>query len=266
MTIRKHRTAVVTGGSSGIGKATAELLAARGWYVYELSRSGEGGKGITHIACDLAKSEDISAAFNHIEEESGAIELLVNNAGMGVSGATELLDETEVRRMVDIDLLAPWLCCKAAIPLLRQTKGRIINVSSVAAVFAIPYQSFYTAVKAGINGLTQALALELKPFGISVTALLPGDVHTGFTAARVKDMRGNELYQGAVSRSIAVMEHDEAHGMPPQKLAERIVQLAGKYKVKPFYSCGFKYQLFLFLGKILPCALVTKILGKMYCK
>ena len=259
------KTAVITGGSSGIGKETCRLFSEKGWQVYELSRSGRDKDNIRHINCDLTQSQQISEAFSLIAEECDGIDLLVNNAGIGVSGASELLDEAEVRRLLDIDLLAPWLCSKAALPLLRPKKGRIINISSVAAVFAIPFQSFYTAAKAAINGITQAMALELAPFGISITALMPGDVHTGFTDARIKNKEGGQLYKGAVNRSVAIMEHDEKAGMPPQKLALRIYDLANKEKVKPFYSCGFKYKFFLFLGKILPCSLVTRILGMMYC-
>ena len=262
----KKKTVVITGGSSGIGAATAELLAEKGWQVFELSRSGVDRENIRHIHCDLTKSEDITAAFQQIAKAMPQLDLLINNAGMGVSGATELLEEDQVRRLMNIDVLAPWLCCKAALPLLRPAKGRIINISSVAAVYAIPYQSFYTAAKAAINGLTQALSLELAPFGVSVTALMPGDVKTGFTAARIKNNEGKDIYGESIAASLAVMEHDEEMGMEPRKLAEKVLQLAEKRKVKPFYSCGFKYQLFLFLGKLLPCSLVTKILGMMYCK
>ena len=261
-----ERVVVITGGSSGIGKAIAERFAATGNTVYELSRSGKSTPYIRHITCDLTDSAQIKAAFAELAQSCRRIDILINNAGMGVSGATEFIAEDEARCLMDIDFFAAWLCAKEALPLLRKSKSaKIINISSVAAVFAIPFQSFYSAAKAAINALSSALALELRPFGIQVTAFMPGDIKSGFTAARVKNEAGSELYGQAIADSVAIMERDESKGMEPYRIADAVYNLCTRAKLKPLYTCGLKYKFFLFLGKILPCSLIQLILRMMYC-
>jgi len=256
---------VLTGGSSGIGRATAKLLAEAGHQVYELSRSGADGPNIRHLTVDLTEEEQIAAAFQRIGQEAGRIDVLINNAGMGISGPVELTTSSDARYQLDIDFFAAFFCIKYALPWLRQAQqgARIINISSLAGIYAIPYQAFYSVAKFGVNALTLALATELRDFGISVTALMPGDVKTGFTAARRKYGHDGELYRG-VEKSLAGAERDEQTGKPPEVLAARIVQLMNKKKVKPFYSCGFKFQFFIFLGRILPTAVANAIVRNMY--
>ena len=260
------RIVVITGGSSGIGQATAAVFAAAGDTVYELSRSGVSQGNIRHLDCDLTDSAQIAAAFAAISAAEPRIDILINNAGIGVSGATEAISEEEARQLMDVDFFAAWLCAKQALPLLRHSDdARIINISSVAAVFAIPFQSFYSAAKAAVNALSSALALELRPFGIQVAALMPGDIKSGFTAARVKNSSGAELYGPAIAASVAVMERDESQGMPPQRIAGAVFRLCACRRLKTLYTCGAKYKFFLFLGKILPCRLIQLILRLMYC-
>ena len=190
-----QRVVVISGGSSGIGKALTELYIAQGDQVYELSRSGMDRPGLVHLTVDLRQEAQIAAAIERIGREAGRIDLLLNNAGMGVSGALERTESAQARLLFDVDFFAVYLCCKYALPWLRQsTDGRIITTSSVAAVFSIPYQSFYSAAKAAVNAMTLALANEVRPFGIQVAAFLPGDVRTGFTTARIKDEDGDPLY------------------------------------------------------------------------
>jgi len=258
------KTAVITGGSSGLGKAAAELFACHGWQVYELSRSGKDGENIRHIYCDMAESSSIQAAFAQIADAAPDIDLLINNAGMGIAGAAELQEEADVRRIIEVDMIAPWLCAKAALPLLRKNGGRIINISSVAAVFALPYQSFYSGVKAAISSISQSMGIELAGSGVSVTCLMPGDVKTGFTESRVSSVAAEPLYGDRPARSLAVMEKDEQNGMDPKTIAAKLLSLAEKTKVKSLYTCGGKYKLFLLLGKILPCSAINKIVSVMY--
>lgn len=254
------KTAVITGGSSGIGKATAVLLSESGYRVYELSRSGQSGSGVTHVTADLTDEPSVRAAFDSIPEAH--IDLLVCNAGMGISGAVEHTALQDARFLFNVNFFGAAACVAAA--RRRMSGGRIILLSSVAAVLPIPYQSYYSASKAAINALTLCLRSELKIFGISVCALLPGDVATGFTAARIKNDTGDSDYQGRIRRSVAVMEKDERSGMSPQVLARRIFRLAEKRYVKPFYSCGLSYQFFCLLAKLLPRSVSNWLVGKIY--
>lgn len=258
------RIVVITGGSSGIGLAAAQAFAKAGDRVYELSRSGADAESIRHIQADLADEAQIESAFAAIGAEAGRIDILINNAGWGISGPLETTDSAAARQLFDIDFFAAFLCAKYALPWLRQagSGAKIINISSVAAVFAIPYQSFYSAAKAAVNALTFSLANELRGFDIGVTALMPGDVASNFTANRQKQ-DDSGLYPAAEG-AVAAMERDEKAGMQPEKIAARLLAIAAKPKVKPLYSCGFKYQFFLFLGKILPCDTVNYIVSKMY--
>ena len=255
--------AVITGGSSGIGRAACEAFAKEGWRVYELSRSGRDREGIVHIGADLSDEESVKAAFSLVAQREGKIDLLINNAGYGISGAAELTDISTVKQMMDVDFYGVLRCVKHCVPIMRHSGGgRIINMSSVAAVMPIPFQSFYSCAKSAVNSLTFTLANELKPFNISVCALMPGDVKTGFTDARQKQT--GDVYKGAIERSVAVMEHDERSGMSPEYIASCLLKMAKKKKVSPLYTGGSKYRVFVFLKRLLPDRLVNYILGKMY--
>ncbi|HOB34326.1 MAG: SDR family NAD(P)-dependent oxidoreductase [Firmicutes bacterium] len=260
------RVAAVTGASRGIGLAIARLLASKGWVVYNLSRRPAETDGIRDIATDVTDEEAVARAMAQIEAECRRLDLLVNNAGFGIAGAAEFTKLEDARRQFDVNFFGVLACIKAALPLLKTTRGRIINISSAAAVFAIPFQSFYSATKASVNILTNALANELKPFGVSICALQLGDVRTEFTSARVTSLEGNEVYGGAISRSIAVMERDEQNGMTPEYIAAQVYKIARKKRVKPLYTIGLKYKLFVFLNKLLPNSFVNYVVGKMYVK
>lgn len=262
-----QRVIVISGASGGIGRATAEQFAAHGDTVYDLSRSGSSAGRIRHIDCDLNDAAQIVRAFDQIGAEAGRIDALINNAGFGISGAVEYTDPADIRRLFNIDLFAAAGCVQAALPWLRKSEtARIINISSVAAVFAIPFQSYYSAVKAALLLWSEGLAHELAPTGVQVTAMLPGDVKTGFTQARHKNPAGHERYGERIARALQVMEHDEQNGMPPEKIAAAIYRLTGKRKLKPRYTVGVKYHCFLFLGRVLPASLAHRIVGAMYDK
>jgi len=184
------RVCVLTGGSSGIGKATALLLANNGFTVYELSRKGADADGIFHITADVTEPEQVKAAVTQVLAAEGQIDLLVNNAGFGISGAVEFTDPKEAFSQLNVNFFGSLNCIQAVLPTMRAQKGgHIVNISSVAAPIAIPFQSFYSATKAATNSLTLALRNEVKPFGVKVCAILPGDVKTGFTAARRRAAR-----------------------------------------------------------------------------
>ena len=206
--------AVITGGTSGIGKATALCLREAGYTVYELSRREQGVEGLHHIRCDITDEDQVRAAVAEIIGQAGRIDVLINNAGFGISGAVEFTDTAEAQRLLDVNFFGMVRMNKAVIPHMRQAgRGRIVNLSSVAAPCPIPFQAYYSAGKAAVNAYTMALANELRPFGITVCAVQPGDIHTGFTAARVKTMAGDDVYQGRIGRSVQRMEHDEQTGM-----------------------------------------------------
>lgn len=258
------QTVVITGASSGIGRAAAKRFAARGDRVYDLSRHGAGDPGVIHIDADVTRPETLQAAAEQITAAAGGIDLLICCAGMGVSGAVEFIPESDLRRQFEVNLFGTIHTVKAVLPVMRQARGgRVICVSSVAAVYAIPFQAYYSAGKAAINAFADALRAEVKPFGISVCAVMPGDIATGFTAAREKTVAGEDVYTSAAS-AVAKMEQDERNGMSPDAVAALIEKLADKKRVAPLYTVGLSYKALVFLKRLFPAALASKIVGEMY--
>ena len=142
--------------------------------------------------------------------------------------------------------------------------GTIINLSSVAAELAIPFQAFYSATKAALSSMSGSLRNEVAPFGIKVSCVLPGDVKTDFTSSRKKNVKNTPEYGERIKRAVAAMERDEENGLPPSLIAKKIVKLACANNPPVAVSGGAKYAVFLFLNRILPKRLVSFILGKMY--
>lgn len=261
------KIAIVTGGTSGIGRETALYLTQNGCTVYELSRRAEGVEGLRHISADVTDEESVRRAVEQILQEAGRIDILVNNAGFGISGAVEFTDTEEAKRQFDVNFFGMVRMNRAVIAVMRkQGGGRIVNLSSVAAPVPIPFQTYYAASKAAINSYTMALANELRPFGVTVCAVMPGDIHTGFTAARHKVGEGDELYGGRISRSVRRMEHDEQTGMDPAKAGAFVGRVALKGGHKPLYTIGFAYQAAVLLTKILPAQALNWLIGRIYAK
>lgn len=261
------RVVIITGGSSGIGFETAKALAQRGCIVYEFSRRDAEFDFMRHIRCDIANEDQVKTAVQAVIEREGRIDVLVNNAGFGISGAMEFTEETDARRLMDVNLFGMNNMIRAVLPHMRaQKSGRIVNLSSVAGALAIPFQAWYSISKAAVNALTMALANEVKPFGISVCSVMPGDIKTGFTAAREKSIAGDDVYSGRIEKSVSRMEKDEQNGMSPAVAGRFIARLALKRSVSPYNTIGWMYKCCILLGKILPGRMIRFILYHMYAK
>lgn len=257
----------LTGGSSGIGRATAEALRDMGYTVYEGSRRESIVPGITHLSLDVTDESSVLSAVHEILTYEGKIDILINCAGSGISGAVEFTDTADVMRQMEVNFMGVVHVTKAVLPSMRERNaGRIVNISSVAAAFPIPFQTYYSASKAAVNAYSMALANEVKPFGITVTAVQPGDIRTGFTASRSKSFAGEAAYNGRISRSVRRMEKDEENGMDPQIAGRYIAKLATRKTCKPICTIGFGYRVLCLLAKLLPCSLVNTLIGILYAK
>lgn len=262
-----HKVAFVTGGSSGIGLCTALALHEAGCEVYEMSRKPMQNSGLHHISGDVTKPETVEAAVSQIIEAEGKIDILINNAGFGISGAVEFTELEAAKRQLDVNFFGMVTVCRAVLPYMRQAGGgRIVNVSSVAAAIPIPFQTFYSASKAAINSYTMALANEVRPFGITVCAVMPGDIRTGFTAAREKAQVGDECYGGRIARSVAGMEKDEQTGMKPETAGAFLAKTALKKRVKPLYAIRLDYKFFVMLSRLLPVRWLNALVYLLYAK
>ena len=259
------KIAIVTGGSSGIGREAARYLLSRGCTVYELSRRGEDAEGIRHVTADVTDETSVNAAVAQVLAAEGRIDILVNNAGFGISGAAEFTDVEEAKRQLDVNFWGMVRLTRAVLPAMRaQGSGRIVNTSSVAAVTPIPFQTYYSVSKAAINSFTMSVANEVRPYGITISAVMPGDTRTGFTDARARSAAGDEAYGGRITRSVARMEKDERRGTSPAGVGALIGRAALADTHKVFYTAGFTYKLAVLAMRLLPATAANWILGKLY--
>ena len=167
--------------------------------------------------------------------------------------------------MFDVNFFGSFEVIQVALPYLRKQKqSKIINITSLAGEFPIPFQAFYSASKAALNNFSWALQNEVKPFGISVCALMPGDVKTGFTSQRKKNTQTTIEYGARVKKSVSVMEKDEQNGMPPIEIAKKVQTLIKKKRMPIQVTVGFKYKVLLFIKRLFSSTFVNKILGSMY--
>ena len=267
MKSKQKKTALVTGGSSGIGRCTASALSQSGYTVYEFSRRDIPIKGVKHMSVDVTDEASVQAAVEQILRERGSIDILVNCAGFGISGAVEFTELKQAKAQFDVNFFGTVNVSRAVLPSMRRHRGgHIVNISSVAAVAHIPFQAFYSASKAAVSSYSCALDNEVSPYGVRVTAVELGDIHTGFTQARQKTASGDDEYGGRISRSVSQMEKDELSGMPPEVVGTYIARIEQKKNCAPICVVGTKYKILSFLCKILPGTLRGKIVDFIYAK
>ena len=261
---KDSKVVVITGASSGIGLATATFLAKKGYKVYGISRREFFTPDFIHISQDVTDVEKMSQIFSDIQSREGHIDALVNNAGMGISGAVEYLKQEEVEKIFAVNTKAVIMLCSVIVKYLRRTKGKIINISSVAAPISIPFQSCYSATKASIEAFSLALSNELRSQKIKVCCVRPGDTKTGFTQNRLKTDVENEIYGDKITKSVKKMEKDEQNGKSPITVAKVVYKVLKRKNPPPNVTGGFGYKFLCLLAKLLPSRLVNFIVGKLY--
>ena len=255
------KVVIITGASSGIGLATAKRFLNSGYKVYNISRSESNEDGITSYIADVNDADKMEKIINEINNIEGHIDIFVNNAGFGLCGEIVDADTKAIQNMFSTDLTSVAVNIALVGKIMKKQRyGKIINVSSLSALFPLPYQSCYSSAKAGIEVLSRTARGELKPYNVYVSAVLPGDVKTNFTDARIK----NQSEDNKVNKSIAKFEKYERGGMSADKVAKVIVKLARKGKPQPRISVG-SLKLLVFLYKILPVRMLDWLIGKLYC-
>ena len=261
---KNEKLAVVTGGSSGIGLELVKNLLAADYFVVSVSRTAPPIESEAHdfFACDLSKSEQVKETAEKILQKYPKIDLLVNNAGLGISGATELLPEEEIRYIFEVDYFAVLNFTRALLPAM-QKGSKIVNISSACALFALPYRNIYCSAKAAVNMLSLGLRMELKPSGISVVCVCPGDIKTSFTKNRIKHTGGGERYGDRAKVAQQKIDGREHKRMNPQKAGRKIARIAVNKK-GALYIVGGKYKLFNFLYRVLPTGAFYGAVGKLF--
>ncbi len=256
------RVVVITGASSGIGKACKEIFEKNKDTVICLSRTNS--ENFAHFyPCDVADPEQVQHAFSQIQKKFPRIDVLINNAGFGLSGAVELTSDTDISRLLDVNLLGVINCFKAALPLMVKG-GKILNISSVCALFPLPFRTLYCTAKAGVHMLSLSLNMECKPLGITVLSVCPGDVKTNFTKNRVKNFQTSPRYGKRIFRATAMLDGREDKRMSAEYVAKKIHNYSKTLRPKPFIIIGTKYKFLHFAMRFLPTSLLLHFTEKFF--
>ena len=263
---QKKKVIVISGASSGIGLATANYFFKNGWTVYGIARKPIEDMNTTfnYFQGDICDSIFMKKIAKEIYDKEGQIDVLYNNAGFGISGAIEFTDKEKVEKIFNVNTIAQIDMCKIYIPYLRETKGKIIFTSSVAASAAIPFQACYSATKAAIESFALALSKEVRSQGIKIACVRPGDTKTGFTEARDKNEQTNEAYGDIIKKKTSNMEKFEINGMQPIAVSKLVYKVAKRKNPPLISSVGFGYKLASSLLKVMPVRWSNYFIYKFY--
>ncbi len=263
------KTMFITGASSGIGRETVKLFLEKGWQVAATMRNPQDEnefanvKGIKLLKCDVTKYDDIKRAVKESILTFGKIDVIINNAGFYTIGPFEAATNSQISQQLDTNLKGVMIVTKEFLPYLRKNKsGVIINISSIAGLMAMPIQSLYHASKWGIEGFSEALQYELRPFGIRVKIIEPGVIKTDFYG-RSKTVVSNENtkeYDEYSNKVIDVLIRNGQRGSSAEKVAETIYAAATDNKDKIRYRVG-KLQFLPTLKRFLPQKIYTKLVS-----
>lgn len=254
---KSNRIVIITGASQGIGKAALELFRKKGDIAYDLSRTS---------GTDITDANAVRKFFENIHNKHNRIDVLINNAGYGISGSAECTKSEDIQRMFNVNFVGLANCCSAALPHMRAQKNRpiIINISSVAAVYALPFQSIYSASKSAVTGYTNALRTEIKPFKVRACSVLLGDVKTNFTSSRKKNDNDDPVYKNKIERAMERYEADESKGYSAEFVARKLYKLSYRKRPKPVHTFGIMFKLLVFLNRVLPLRFMNWAVGKIY--
>ncbi|QQL49376.1 SDR family oxidoreductase [Mucilaginibacter ginkgonis] len=261
---------LVTGASSGLGLATANALAEKGHTVYGTSRNIEKIKAVSFkpIALDVTDDASVNDAITQIIKAEGRIDVLVNNAGNGITGPLYAMPVDFAKKQFEVNFFGVVRVCSAVLPhMIEQAKGLVINIGSLAGLFGLPYQGLYSASKFAIEGYSESLRMELQNTGVKVSVLNPGDFKTDFTGNREKVpfTLKNEKLEGEFNAAVAAMEKDESIGADPKKLAAQIVKIVDKSSPAHSYLVGAIGQTIVpTLKKVLPGGIFVKLMNDHY--
>ena len=257
-----NRIVVITGASSGIGLKTAELFKNKGDKVINISKSSSDIGDENYLA-DISNEEEVSRVFEEIKRDYGRIDVLINNAGYGMSGVTELLTSSECEQIFKVNYFGTLNCIKKALPIMGNG-SKIINLGSAMALFPIPFRAMYGASKAAVVNLSYSLRMELKPLGIDVCVICPGNTKTNFTKNRVKEFATNERYGDRITVATEKIDKNDSKRMLPDCVARAIVKQTYKKRSKPMVIVGGKYKLLYLISKITPKSWLLNVTEKLY--
>ena len=259
---------LITGITSGFGRAMAERLSSDGHRVYGTHRSAsEFIPSVTYIKADACVEDEVRSAVDFVMEKEGRIDVFINNAGMGIGGPLEFCSLEDATRQMDVNWMGMVRFLHYVLPVMRrQRSGKIICMSSIGGVVGLPFQGLYCASKFAIEGYCEALRMEVRGFGIDVVVIRPGDFSTNFTSSRksVSNPEAMSAYS-SYATSLESIEHDELGGLKPDCLAARISKIVMKrHPAHSYVISTFEQYLSTLLKRILPSKLFINLIAGYY--
>lgn len=263
------KVVLITGASSGIGRSIAEFLNQRAYLVYGTSRNPDRVRDCSFplLALDVTSRESIETAVGRVMEEKGRIDILINNAGVGITGPIEETPDEEIQKAFDTNYFGPLKMIKAVLPTMRERRsGLIINITSIAGYMGLPYRGIYSASKGALELTTEAYRMELKDFNVQMTNVAPGDFATNIAAGRYHaPVLEGSPYKVPYGATLAVMNKHVDSGQDPDLMGRAIYRIIEKEEPKGHYQVGeFLQKISIRLKALLPDKVYEKMLLKHY--
>ena len=257
------KVALVTGGSSGIGEATALKLTELGYTTYaaarRVQRMGDlAASGVRPLAMDVTDDDSVRSGIKHILAEAGRIDVLVNNAGYGSYGAVEDVPLTEARYQFEVNVFGAARLTQLVLPQMREQRaGTIINITSMGGKIYTPLGGWYHATKFALEALSDCLRIETRPFGINVVVVEPGGIQTewaGIAADKLRTVSGNGPYDEQAKAMGESLDSDtnRRRQSPPTLIANTIAKAVTARRPKTRYAVGFGAKPLIFMRGLLP--------------
>jgi NAD(P)-dependent dehydrogenase (short-subunit alcohol dehydrogenase family) len=263
------KVVLITGGSSGIGKSIGEFLHHKGFVVYGTSRNPERilDSVFPLIALDVRNADSIHMAIAKVIATSGRLDVVINNAGVGITGPLEEIPMIEIKNNFETNFFGPIEVMKSVLPQMRsQQSGLIINITSIAGYMGLPYRSIYSASKGALELITEALRMEVKSFGIQITNIAPGDFATNIASGRFHApvIKGS-AYELPYGNNLRTMDEHVDSGSNPNEMAEAVFAIIKNPSPKIHYKVGAFMQKFsIVLKRMLPDKIYEKMLMNHY--
>ena len=260
---------LITGASSGIGKAIGEFLGQKGYEVFGTSRNPERypGSAFPLLALDVRDPDSIRECVSEVISRAGRIDVVVNNAGVGITGPIEEIPTVEIRNNFETNLFGPIEVMKAVLPQMRlQKSGLIINITSIAGYMGLPYRGVYSASKGALELITESIRMEVKSHGIHVTSIAPGDFATNIAAGRYHaPLVAGSAYEKQYKEILGTMDAHVDSGSDPLEMAQAVYVVMQQKSPEVHYKVGaFMQKISVALKRILPGKAYEKMLMRHY--